>query len=81
MKLFYIALFGLGASFLPIWKVPGRKGGHNLWLMIGGFQHGLEHIPVDQARKEASFLYSQKGSSNQPRLVPSRIRPRVGNEL
>lgn len=44
-------------SLIPIWRVPGREGGFNAWEMIYHFLTSVEHIPVEQARQEACYIY------------------------
>ena len=55
----FLLPLAIGATFLPIWRVPGRPHeGMNLWGYIGHWLSGeVKHIPIEQAREEAYYIY------------------------
>ena len=52
----------LVASFLPVWRIPGRypDEGYSLWDTIYSFMYEVEHIPIEQAIEEAKAYYEEQ---------------------
>lgn len=52
----------LVASFLPIWRVPGKppEEGVCFWDYIYAFWTEVEHIPIEQAIEEARGYYESQ---------------------
>ena len=51
---------------LPIWRLPGRQTGVPLMDYIYGMWQEVRHIPIDQARREAYWIY--EGVTNAKRV-------------